>query len=585
MAPRWRGAAALLVMRLTMVMGQTPAGRAGYSIMVTPPVSGTTWNAPVEVSSPVLNTQDLAVQAWVRLVQKTPASDINYIVGTLNTITSESQSIVFGTWTHISATYSNGTMKFYVDAKQVNSVVLPPLIRSGNVNKISLGGRADFQAMGQTSYLSGNMDEIRIWETVMKDVREGWQLSMDAFETACNASLLSRCKQNGLAYYWSFNDTTAMTSTFYQTESEAVVSGASYMDRLAGLNYQTGGSASMKDAAMQIFEFGNNQVGTLQIQLVDANPLDRLDLVLLNPTVFTDLKITSQVQTCSCYDIFNCSCHQCPFPTICQSSQPFEMLMYIGDNLNFMIQVLLRNVDQQVIFSIDEIYGSPSYATFSNLTTNLQTRSASEPVEVGQRFSWTPVCQQAGLARVLFLVTSREVPSLSISKLIHIDVVTPQPVILNISTSSRLMWKPVRGQEGGEYEICVVVRDGCHVGVPAEGCVNMSIAKCQACLAAGDSLEGLARQYRTDFLSLYTFNVGLGNPDSVTVDRPINVGFLYRVNSDIAERNNIATEYWRGGTVVAGGNTSSILILPGEKVCVVSSVCRVECSSSECKLR
>ena len=38
-----------------------------------------------------------------------------------------------------------------------------------------------------------------------------------------------------------------------------------------------------------------------------------------------------------------------------QSSQAFDMLTYIGDNLNFMIQVLLRNVDQQVVFSIDEV--------------------------------------------------------------------------------------------------------------------------------------------------------------------------------------------------------------------------------------
>ena len=73
-------------------------------------------------------------------------------------------------------------------------------------------------------------------------------------------------------FFRSFNDTTAMTSTFYQTVSEAVgegrdrsfpllntplsVSGASYMDKLAGLSYQTGGSASMKDATLQIFEFG-----------------------------------------------------------------------------------------------------------------------------------------------------------------------------------------------------------------------------------------------------------------------------------------------------------------------------------------
>eukprot|EP00960_Hanusia_phi_P062973 765321-Hanusia_phi.AAC.2 len=64
---------------------------------------------------------------------------------------------------------------------------------------------------------------------------------MDAFETACNASLLSRCNQNGLAYYW------------------------------------------------------HDQVGNLQILLFDANPLDRLDLIALDSTLLTSLKITTQV--------------------------------------------------------------------------------------------------------------------------------------------------------------------------------------------------------------------------------------------------------------------------------------------------
>ena len=102
---------------------------------------------------------------------------------------------------------------------------------TGNVNTISLGGRADFQVeqkmfhVIRRTFHSGNgTNFVPEWKdgrdtnmgdcnekcadrggggmTVVGQVREGWQLSMDAFETACNASLLSRCKQNGLAYYW-----------------------------------------------------------------------------------------------------------------------------------------------------------------------------------------------------------------------------------------------------------------------------------------------------------------------------------------------------------------------------------------------
>ena len=100
----------------------------------------------------------------------------------------------------------------------------------------------------------------------------------------------------------------------------------------------------------------------------------------------------------------------------------------------------------------------------------------------------------------------------------------------------------------------------------------MRVLKCQHCMDQDSSLQSIAAQYRTDFLSLYTTNIHLVSPDRVPLWTPINVGVLYtvkegdsmaylatrffttiekllEVNADISTRSSILTPFSRGANL------------------------------------
>jgi hypothetical protein len=183
--------------------------------------------------------------------------------------------------------------------------------------------------------------------------------------------------------------------------------------------------------------------------------------------------------------------------------------------------------------------------------------------------------------------------------------------------SARLRWTPKRGQEGRQYVVCVRVEDACKSGTPVVKCVNISVLKCQACLTSDDSLLSIAASYKTDFLSLYTTNIHLQSPDHIPPGTPVNTGLMYKVkegdsmasiatrffttveqlldnNADLAARSGILTPFSPAGDVNLGPRqlwhsnllTSeklpadySILIMPGDEVCVIPPVCDVRCDS------
>ena len=44
-------------------------------------------------------------------------------------------------------------------------------------------------------------------------------------------------------------------------------------------------------------------------------------------------------------------------------------------------------------------------------------------------------------------------------------------------------------------------------------CTNITVVKCQICMYDGHTLQSLAAEYQTDYLALYSMNVGIPNPD------------------------------------------------------------------------
>ena len=138
--------------------------------------------------------------------------------------------------------------------------------------------------------------------------------------------------------------------------------------------------------------------------------------------------------------------------------------------------------------------------------------------------------------------------------------------------TSKFSWVPHRGQEGRSYRVCVTVLDQCEAGTPVHQCVDLNVLKCQTCLGPSESLQSIASEYRTDFLSLYVTNVQLASPDRNPPATPINTGVMYKVkegdtmaklaarffttveallevNTDIAERSGIRTPFSRAGHV------------------------------------
>jgi hypothetical protein len=56
-------------------------------------------------------------------------------------------------------------------------------------------------------------------------------------------------------------------------------------------------------------------------------------------------------------------------------------------------------------------------------------------------------------------------------------------------------------------------KDACKTAAVQRACTNVTVVKCQRCMHDGHTLQSIAGEYRTDYLALYSMNVGIPNPD------------------------------------------------------------------------
>uniref|UniRef100_A0A6U2FUY5 LysM domain-containing protein n=1 Tax=Hemiselmis andersenii TaxID=464988 RepID=A0A6U2FUY5_HEMAN len=154
--------------------------------------------------------------------------------------------------------------------------------------------------------------------------------------------------------------------------------------------------------------------------------------------------------------------------------------------------------------------------------------------------------------------------------------------------SARFDWVPARGQEAFSYTVCFHVKDTCGITAELVACRNISVEKCRICLHGGQTLQTVAAEYGTDYLSLYTANVNVLNPDGLAQGELVNTGVLYRVQGGDS-MYSIATTFFSSAPQILSVNPDLKLILdtggdiyPGDRLCMLPPVCNVKCQAGTC---
>ena len=116
---------------------------------------------------------------------------------------------------------------------------------------------------------------------------------------------------------------------------------------------------------------------------------------------------------------------------------------------------------------------------------------------------------------------------------------------------SSFEWEPARGQEGFVYSVCLQIEVelqsaqtsatlSCSQrfytapfhGHAAQYCIDIYVQRCKYCMRAGDSLEGVARAWKTSVAQLWSGNPHLLQPNLLEIGTLLNVGVVYTVDVD-----------------------------------------------------
>lgn len=152
-------------------------------------------------------------------------------------------------------------------------------------------------------------------------------------------------------------------------------------------------------------------------------------------------------------------------------------------------------------------------------------------------------------------------------------------------------WRPERGQDGATYTICFHMQDECRTAAVVTRCIAVDVVKCQRCLVAGESLTSIAKEYQTDFLSLYTFNVAMQTPDSLPEGELINLGLRYRVR-DQDSLYSLSQRFFLSASAIIAINPDlerDVLgqgeeMQEGDALCLLPPLCSVHCPHGDCVL-
>ena len=137
-------------------------------------------------------------------------------------------------------------------------------------------------------------------------------------------------------------------------------------------------------------------------------------------------------------------------------------------------------------------------------------------------------------------------------------------------------------------QVCFHVSDPCGITSVQTVCRHITVEKCRICLHGGQTLQSVAAEYGTDYLSLYTANVNVPNPDSLRQGTLINTGLVYRV-LDGDSLFAIASRFFTTVADIVSINPDLDKILsdggdihPDDRLCMLPPVCNIQCSSEMC---
>jgi phage tail protein X len=137
-------------------------------------------------------------------------------------------------------------------------------------------------------------------------------------------------------------------------------------------------------------------------------------------------------------------------------------------------------------------------------------------------------------------------------------------------------WVPGRQDRGLSYQLCFAAADALGlVDQPSPGarerCVVVGVAKCQKCLARGESLDTLSRASGTDWRLLWSMNPDVRDPADIPEGRRINASLAYAASTGDSLAS-LATRFGTSVRVLLALNPDAAAdapLFPGTLVCVL----------------
>eukprot|EP00291_Cryptomonas_curvata_P024000 CAMPEP_0172163326 /NCGR_PEP_ID=MMETSP1050-20130122/7211_1 /TAXON_ID=233186 /ORGANISM="Cryptomonas curvata, Strain CCAP979/52" /LENGTH=355 /DNA_ID=CAMNT_0012833507 /DNA_START=154 /DNA_END=1221 /DNA_ORIENTATION=- len=168
--------------------------------------------------------------------------------------------------------------------------------------------------------------------------------------------------------------------------------------------------------------------------------------------------------------------------------------------------------------------------------------------------------------------------------------------VINLPEENRSLalfeWTPQRGQEAQDYIICINLIDFCAYTEVQSVCVNITVLKCQVCIARGETMQSVAANFNTDFLSLYTMNVAIQRPHRISSGTVLNTGVYYKVQLGDTLAT-LSSKFFTNEQAIfamnpdiAASKYQSDSTVPGDRICLSVPVCSVQCAyGTTCSLQ
>ncbi len=160
------------------------------------------------------------------------------------------------------------------------------------------------------------------------------------------------------------------------------------------------------------------------------------------------------------------------------------------------------------------------------------------------------------------------------------NTVCQSSLLRNVYTQE-LVWTPPRGLESSTINVCFRIAGAPgmdpNIVEPERICSKVTVSKCRVCTVPGDTLQSIAKDYRTDWLQLWGANVLVDSPSNLKDYGYITLGPTYKISKKSEAMNIVAGTFGMtiDGLVELNPDLKGMVTLnQGTDVCVVPPVCK-----------